>query len=516
MNCNITEKMLPMPDGVKLYTRIIEPCDGKEKHPIVFVRTPYGNVLTGTEADSTQYKIDLFIENGYAVVSQHCRGKIKSEGECTPYEEREDGLATLEYIRKLPCYNGEIYIYGLSYLTTVHMTYLDTNPEDIKGAALDIQTDRMYFRNYRNGCCYNWCNVNWWFGMLDRVYPDAKREGIFTRPYKDIMKRAIGEDYPPYTDMLLNDKYNEFWKNDPRTYSIDNLKIPVLLSEGWYDFYTEGMFSMWERLPQATREKSAFVVGPWGHDTKVGKNAQYPIENGELPADFVVEWFNSIRNGESFKYAEKGKVNYYSLGSGEWRVKDYPTTSESIKKLWFGAENKLSEIPLSTTGKITYEYNPEEPVACFEYLNVYEAKPMYSIPGVISFVSDAFTEETAFYGKVRWRMDVSSDCEDTAFFMRVYMVEDGKAYNITETITSLSNINPDYTPNERLTIDIETPPCAFTLKPGCAIRVDISSDGGKYVPHANVKGHWAEVEECRIANNTIYLDNAYIELEMEK
>ena len=47
------------------------------------------------------------------------------------------------------------------------------------------------------------------------------------------------------------------------------------------------------------------------------------------------------------------------------------------------------------------------------------------------------------------------------------------------------------------------------------IRVDISSDGGGYVPHANVKGQWAEVCHTKIANNTVFLQDSFIELDME-
>ena len=45
--------------------------------------------------------------------------------------------------------------------------------------------------------------------------------------------------------------------------------------------------------------------------------------------------------------------------------------------------------------------------------------------------------------------------------------------------------------------------------------MDISSDGGIYVPHANIKGQWAEVTETNIANNTLYLNDSFIELNTE-
>ena len=507
----VTEQYFTMPDGVNLYTRIMVP-KGLVKAPIVFIRTPYEAASNGDAYDITKCKDNPFIQNGYAVVLQHVRGRGNSEGICVPYEERADGLNTLKIIRQLDIYNGSIYIFGGSYLSTVHLCYLDTNPEDIKGAVLNIQTDRMYFRNYRNGCCYGFCNLPWWLSMINRVYPNPNLDEVYKRPYKDIMRRVIGSEYTPYTNLLLNDDYNDFWINDPRTRAIDQLKIPVLFTEGWYDFYLEGMFSMWERLPEITKKKSAMLVGPWGHDTAVSEQAEYPLPNGNLPADFVVTWFNSIRDGKLYPYATTGQVNYYSIGSDIWKTSAYPTEPAKIMRLYFGQQHTLNSTPCETEQGISYIYDPEKRLGCYKYQNIYQATDIGSVEGVTSFLSQEFTRETSFFGKIRWKMDVCSDCDDTAFFIRVYFVENGTAYNLTETITSLSHIKKDYQAGEKLTIDLCTPPIAFTVKKGSQIRVDISSDGGVYVPHANKKEHWATVTETKIATNTIYPRASFIEL----
>ena len=511
---SVTERYFTMPDGVNLYTRIAVPKK-EGKYPTVFVRTPYATPKNGVPHDISEYNHSQLIDNGYAIVYQHCRGSGDSEGLCVPYEERDDGLTSLEIIRSLEFYNGEIFLMGGSYLATVHLSYLDTNPQDIKGAALSIQTDRMYFRNYRNGCCYKFCNVDWWLGRLQRQYPKQNSAGTRVRPYKDIMKRTIGVDYPRFTDNLLNDTYNDFWKKDPRNSAIDNLKIPVLLTEGWYDFYVEGMFSMWERLPEETKKRSAFMVGPWGHSTAVSPATQYPLENGNLPDDYIVEWFNSIRSGKPYKYAKPGQVNYYAIGEDTWKSAAYPTPGANIMRLYFGENNDLRQAPCETGKSISYTYDPEKPLNCYKYHNIYKALEMGSVDGVISFQSEAFDQDTSFYGKIRWHMNVRSDCDDTAFFIRVYLVENDVAYNLTETITSLSHVKADYKAGEKITIDLLIPPIAFAVKKGGKIRVDISSDGGIYVPHANVKGHWAEVCETKIANNTIFTEDAFIELEKE-
>ena len=104
-------------------------------------------------------------------MKQDCRGTGDSEGECVPYKEKDDGLATLDYIRSLPFYNGEIYITGSSYLATVHYDYLGKKPADIKAACLNIQTDRMFFRNYRNGCNFRLNNILWYATMIKKRFP---------------------------------------------------------------------------------------------------------------------------------------------------------------------------------------------------------------------------------------------------------------------------------------------------------------------------------------------------------
>lgn len=397
---SVTETYVMMDDGVRLYTRIAA-LKGASKLPIVFMRTPYEKAHMGVPCDLEACCNNIFVQNGYAVVWQHCRGTGDSEGICIPYNERMDGLKSLEFIRTLPFYNGEIYLKGGSYTATVHLAYIGENPPDIKGAALDIQTDRKFFRNYRNGCNYDFCNLEWWLSMMKRQYPEPKLENPRNRPYKDLMKRIVGEDVRQYTECLLNETYNDFWIDDPCTFAMDNLKIPVLLTEGWYDFYVEGMFSMWERLPEETKKHSALVVGPWGHATAVNAQAEYPLVNGNIPSDYAVQWFNSIRENRPYKYAERNKVNYYSVGGGFWTTADYPVQQADIMRLYFDSDNKLSDVSAYSAvhsqedRKMTYRYNPEKRLNCFKYLNIYKAPEMNSVEGVLSFRSEAFVEETS-------------------------------------------------------------------------------------------------------------------------
>lgn len=510
----VREEYFVMSDNIGLYTRTEVP-KGKDKYPIVFVRSPYDNNHSGIPYDIEKCDTNIFLQHGYAVVHQHCRGTGVSEGICIPYSEAErtDALETLELIRKLPVYNGEIYLHGGSYLSTVHLLYLATNPKDIKTAALHIQTDRMYYLLHRNGCRYV-PTYEWWLKRAIRKYPYQNYGNEFVRPYKDILKRVTGEDVPEYTPLIMDDEYNDYWKNDPRTNVMEKLDIPILLTEGWFDFYNYGMFSMWERLKPETKDKSFFAVGPWGHDLSVAANAEYDMPNGNLPEDFWVEWFDSKRFDRPFKYGETGKMKYYNIGSNSWKTSEYPKNG-SKKKLYFNSDNKLTLEPYAGNDEITYRYDPEKEQEFFKFQNIYKAPAPNTQSDVISFISDKFTSDESFFGNVRFSMNVCSDCEDTAFFVRLYLVENGEAYNLTDDITSLSYIDSNYTPGDVIRIDMSTPLIAFTVKKGASLRVDIASSCKKYVPHANVKGHWAEVTATKIANNALLLKDSYIELQRE-
>lgn len=504
----IKETFFTMTDGVRLYTRIVLPEEGK-KLPIVLFRTPYEERRNGEPYPAERYEGSLFLKNGYAIIVQHVRGRGDSEGDCVPYQERQDGLDTLAIIRTLPFYDGQIYITGGSYLATVHYCYLDTNPKDIKAAALSIQTDDMYTRNFRNGCNYRWSNLDWWLSMLINRYPQQKPwTEVLQRPYCKVMERAVGEDVPEYTGMLLNETYNEFWKSRENVHAAERLTIPTLFTEGWFDFYIDGMFSVWEKLPQETRKKCTFVVGPWGHSASVSEKAEYPLEHGDLPDTRIVNFFNSIRDNTPYRDFELGKVNYYNLGEDRWTTE--PETARE-QRLYFNADHTLSD-SVKVSGEENYLFDPEKPLGHYRYHDIYK-RPADTPEGVLTFLSEPFEADTDIYGKIRWHMNVKSDCEDTAFFMRVYFEEDGISYNLTETITSLSHICENYVPGEPCTVDILTPPIGVRIKKGKRIRVDISSHSDQYVPHANVKGHWAKVECCKVAENTVIFDEeGYIAL----
>ena len=533
-NIKMVEDMVEMSDGVRLYTRYVYPkVDGKvpDKLPIIYERTPYDHDQKGAHHPIKNYETSVYPNSGYLLVYQNGRGTGNSEGDHTPYAEREglDGYETLEHLRTLPQYNGEIFLKGQSYHATSHYLYLDKEGidiSDIKGAVFQIQTDRMLYRDFRYGANYSLSGLRFMLGdLMKRTYPGMEKlaEKANTRPYRDFTKRATGEDIPELIEWYYHDKEDDYWRSRPGYYAAEHITFPVLFMEGWYDYYVNGMFSMWERLPAETRAKSAFVVGPWEHGTTVKKEWDFQPEHSSYTKYFgapntFVAWYDSIRKGETYPYVELGKVTYHSLNGDKWTTNVAPWDSKAgTKKFYFNDNFTLTEEAATEELSHTYKYDPENIEHIFTYTprKEHEANSVHNIK---SFTTAAFTEETDFYGKPNFKINVSSDCEDTSFNARLYYVkENGDTIMLTHTAATLSYFYPDYKPGDKVTLDITFPYTAFTIKEGEKIRVDVSSygvsSGGlSYIPHSNTRGHWAEVTETKVANNTIYLKDSYIEL----
>ncbi|MGH9585341.1 MAG: CocE/NonD family hydrolase, partial [Acidobacteriaceae bacterium] len=139
--------MIPMRDGVKLYTVIVIP-KGAHDAPILLTRTPYNaagraeRMLSPHMLDTLPQGDDVFVKAGYIRVFQDVRGKYGSEGEyvMTPPprgplnpngpNDTTDAWDTIDWLVKhVPESNGKVGMLGSSYEGfTVVMALLHPHP----------------------------------------------------------------------------------------------------------------------------------------------------------------------------------------------------------------------------------------------------------------------------------------------------------------------------------------------------------------------------------------------------
>ena len=515
VSCEIdaTELFQEMRDGVRLYTVLARPA-GSEKCPIVVIRTPYAQ----TEPD-LQSVCDAHLEYfraGYAIALQHCRGTGCSDGDCIPYiNEHNDGLDFLDFLRTLPYYDGAFYLYGGSYLSSVHFSYLREKPSDVKGAFLAVQDDNRYNILYRNGFFKCGLHGSWYAGSmykkksLQRNYSvDAWR----MLPLSGFCEAVFGENAPLDEELRHPDPQDDFWKTPEggANYlgALESLEIPVALVTAWHDIYTEGVIQMWRRLPEAQRKRCPLLVTPFAHAWSNPQSSPVAFEGGEVPGDLAINWFEHIRKGTPLGFLPETGVKWYNLFGKRWETGEDLPQGASPLRLFLNDGLALGTAP-SAPRPITYTYNPAAPApfqggCCNTFGGMQVQDKPNSRYDILSFLTEPFEQATQVRGQSEIELRVRSDCPDTCFYARLSFVRDDVAYCLRDDICSISQFAPEYAPGQEITVKMHFAESVFLLGPGDRLRLDISSSAWPhYVPHTNRRGRFAEQTGADVARNTI-------------
>jgi len=510
-------------DGIKLFTVILLP-NAADKFPVVLMRTPYVDKFE--EEKEENIAIEYLNENkewlnrGYAVIIQHCRGRGKSEGDCIPYiNEKEDGLNLQEWVRKQSFYNGEIFLKGGSYLTSVHYV---TAPfaDDIKGAIFGVQDSERYNICYRNGFLKKALHGSWYVGMYKAKSHMKKNYTIGSfdmLPMKNFTKTVFGESAEDFDEMLkAPNPDHEFWQtkfggNDARN-ATNNVNFPILFTTGFYDIYTGGIFDMWKNMSEDSRNMSALVVSPYDHGDSCNPEESIVFPNGKRCEQFgnsyEIEWFDYIRGRNVSAPFETGKITYYKLFDNKWETDRFLKSDEEIKI-------KLGD------NDVSYVYNPYDAPKFKGGLSrafggtVFQDKPNLR-HDIISVYTEPFEEDVFVKGKMSAKLSVKSDCEDTCFYIRVSIEKERGDYGLRDDITSLCYQLGDYKTNTVAEVKFDFDEHAFLIKKGERLRIDIASaDNEHYVRHTNQKGLYSEQITAQIAYNTVYLQDSFITLPID-
>ncbi|MGI5869568.1 MAG: CocE/NonD family hydrolase [Kiritimatiellia bacterium] len=509
-----------MPDGVRLYTCGTVPPSG-EKRPIIVMRNPYcpdgpGDMAAFVSEGATAPEA---ARRGYAFVLQHCRGTGGSEGVFEPYtNERADGLAFLDWLRRLPFYNGEIYVAGGSYLASVHYAYLNTNPADVKGAYLMVQDCDRYNVLFRNGFFKIGLHGNWFLSHYykkDATLPRDASVLLSDIPLLDFARRYWGRDVPLFSEPFRHpDRDDPWWRtteaNGCFREALSRSTMPVLLSTGFYDLYTDGVNEMWRSLPPERRANSTLVIDAAGHggdspltgpDAPASANFQGGARRNGVPS--MYDWFDAIRTGRPCAGVKLGTAKYFALWENRWitaaALVDGPRTVA---------------LPLGK-GEVSWIYDPRRELPnfpgsgglCFGDMQA-QPEPDFR-DDVRSVLLPPLTERLDVRGRPKARLRVKSDCEDTAFYIRLSVDKgDGVWWLLRDDIVAISTFAPDYKPGTWIDVHYRFADHAFRLEKGDRLRVDLASACQLFTPHTNVRGLQSAIRNPLIAENAVRLEES--------
>lgn len=508
-------------DGASLYTVICLPNE-TDRFPVILYRSPYVDAerdMPDRElCDAVLTRNASWVDAGYAVVWQHCRGRGKSSGDCIPYiYEREDGLCLQEFVRTKPFYSGELFLCGGSYTSSVHYVTAPFAP-DVKGAILEVQDCERYNCNYRNGFYKSGLHGEWYMKMYKRNSMPQKsftRDSYLTLPLSDLSKIATGEKIADFDAILHHPRRDDpFWTTryggGEAHDAVKHANIPILFTTGFYDIYTGGIFDLWNGLDDETRKKCALLVHPYDHG---GTPDKQPVafENGKLSEafpDFKRRWLDAVRGKCDFP-AERGLVTYYGLFENAWHTDDFAPPEETLT------------FPLGM-GDVTYTYNPYAPASFRGGLSANFGGTAYQDPpnsryDIRSCYTPAFEADTFIKGKMSASLTVRSTAEDTCFYLRISLETPEGDYGLRDDITQISNVAPNYVPGDTVTLDFSFDEHAFLVKKGQRLRIDISSSAyPHYVRHTNRRGLFCEQTSAASADNTVLLDRSTLTLRVSR
>lgn len=547
-------RMMTTSDGIELYNVIVRPKK-EGKYPIILLFSPYSNAyeeevtadnyrMLNSFLNSVYYQWDKLIGDGYAMVYQHIRGTGNSGGKYGYLvNEPRDNKETMEWLRTLEFYNGEVFRWGGSYLSWTAFSDLDNDYPDLKGMIHNVPGTFPQKLLAKNGFFKTGMIGLFMTGFTERgeEINSIKDQGIWRSfPQKDWPEQIWPDDdvrklRREIVDISLYhpDDDDPFWKEQApgrNIYkSIEKLNVPTLFLTSWYDHSAGTTIGIWDSLSEEVREKCAMIVSPYGHSLWLGDREAWPIkmDGSTLPdasRNYVEDWMNHIRTGKAPEFAKPGKITYFpEAGSKMWRSESKFANGETTHTMYLNSDRTLSDTR-GEVSEVTYLYNPYNPASFYGCGG--DIEPGYTKPGheadnfhnigmtpqdppnfkqdVISFVSAPLSEEMSLKGRMSADVYVKSDCEDTCFYARVYVEKDGVTRMLRDDIHSLCYHGADYTPGEEVKVHFDFHPIAWDLKPGDKLRIDISSSAyGLYSVHTNVKGLQCEVEKPKIAHNTI-------------
>ncbi len=530
--------MLPMHDGVRLHTEVFLP-DGDGPWPTLLVRNPYNM------ADWFGTICRFFNRYGYACVHQDVRGRQQSEGEWDPLvNERADGLETLDWLLSQPFQDGNIALFGMSYLGAVQWTVADALPPEVKTLIPMVISTHMRQAIYQRGMFRHEVFTLWAALMPNRglniLGGRAYQAAIRHYPPIEVDERYFGRRLPWFRVWQTSeDAGAPLWQGEAFQQLLEmptRVRVPVLMIGAWYDLFTGGEIDDFSRL--ASRGRSKLIVGPWCH-------LQTPSGDFPLPGDVglggqlnvILDWLDHHLRGAPLKRG-RGFVKTYAMGEGVWRNWDqWPP--ETREETWYfsGRGNEggcvpggLEPDPVDTVGRFEYDYDPLDPVPtrgggpllAFAIPGFGGKEPgsvlqpdVCARPDVISFLSEPLESDLHVAGAIRVTVHVASSAFDSAFTAKVSAVfPDGEVYNIRDSIASLVYRAGEearaYTPGTIVPVEITMWPIEWVLKRGTRIRVDISSSNfPAYHAHANRAGPWALQTDPISAHQKVFVGGEF-------
>jgi putative CocE/NonD family hydrolase len=378
--------MIPMRDGVRLFTVIAAPQAASEPLPILLERTPYG---TNVRPDPS------LVADEYIFVSQDIRGRNRSEGafvmnrpardprDSSAVDETTDAYDTVEWlIHNVPDNNGRVGVTGISYPGWLaEVVLLGPHPAVRAVSPQAPMTDTWMGDDFFHqgafrltyGLGYSWGMEGETAGMgLWPAMGNDPFDWYLSFPSLKALTDSTGAmRIPTWRRFVEHTAYDTVWQRRAFQRLVTRLSVPTLSVGGWWDqedlYGPQATYSALERLDSAG--VNVLVIGPWSHTQWAGPGGQ-SLGNLRFGSETADSFLLNIQ-APWFRYWLKGRgdgrfaeAQLFDAGVNRWRTFDrWPPREATVRRLYLQPSGRLSfDPPSDRTGSDQYVSDPANPV----------------------------------------------------------------------------------------------------------------------------------------------------------
>lgn len=536
------EVMIPMRDGIKLYTSIYEP-DYAQERPVLIVRTPYSCAPYGDgwKGDLTVY-MQEFLKNHYVIAFQDVRGRYMSEGQyenVRPYDpfksgnetdEASDTYDTIEWLISNTDNNGSVGVTGMSYpgfyatmaALSGHPALKAVSPQapildwfkgdDVhhNGALMlmDIYSFAPYmFKKHDNP-------VEEDHGLPSPIGENAY-DWFLQKKTLSNLTAALPDTLAFWNEILQHPHYDEYWKERSLEQHLHDIKPAILVVGGTFD--TDdcyGALNTYKLIMRNSPETDLhFVYGPWTHggwhESDYEGLGTIEFTKG-LSADFMTDIEYPF-----FRYYLEGKgkrpepVYIAASGSDKWQTMDvWPNEDLNYISMYLNDDKSLSREEETAENCVSsYVSDPSAPVPFMKDASRRDKSYMVADQSfaseradVIAFTGAPQEEVLKLQGPVKVDLNMSISTDDADVVVKLIDVyPDGYQMLIRGEVfpvryrESLEEPKPAI-PGEVMNVQFTMNDVAHWVLPGHRLMVQIQSS---WFPLVNM-------------NPQTYMDNIYL------
>ena len=290
--------MIPMRDGVKLYTVILVPR-GAQRAPIILTRTPYNaakraeRIASSHMAATLSAGDDVLATAGYIRVFQDVRGKYGSEGDyvmtrplrgplnSTGVDHSTDAYDTIDWlVKNLPESNGRVGMIGSSYEgLTVLMALVNPHPALKAAVPMHPMVDGWKGDDWFHNGAFRQTNLDYLYGQTtERGEGKEIARGAYD-DYQLFLESGSAADFaarfgigrlPYFQKIVQHPAYDEFWQQQAldQTLAREPPTVPTLIVASFWDqediyggVHTYAALAASDRA----RDHVFLALGPWRH-----------------------------------------------------------------------------------------------------------------------------------------------------------------------------------------------------------------------------------------------------------